>query len=91
MVAQLSAETGTVSWVSEINFEDPDPNGEIILNEVAYSDDENNPELLFVGGKLSGLTVGSAASGLNPVTGDNFGDAYFMAIDSSFWNCNLSR
>ncbi|RPG72571.1 MAG: hypothetical protein CBE08_006155 [Euryarchaeota archaeon TMED248] len=83
MVVQLNAETGSISWVSEINFEDSDPNGEIILSEVTYSDDESNPERLFVGGKLSGLTVGSAASGLTPVTGDNSGDAYFMAIDSS--------
>lgn len=82
MVAQLSAETGSVSWVTEINFEDSDPVGGIFLNEVAYSDDENNPERLFVGGQLRGLTVGSAASGLNPVTGDYSGDAYFIAIDS---------
>ena len=86
MVVQLNAETGSVSWVNQINFEDTDPNGEIILNDVAYSDDESNPERLFAGGMLSGLTVGSAASGLTPVTGDYTGDAYFLAIDSTNGN-----
>jgi len=83
MVLQLNAETGSISWLSEISFEDADPNGDIILNTVTFSEDESKPERLFVGGHLGAVTVGSAASGLSPVKGDNSGDAYFMAVDSS--------
>ncbi len=83
MVLQLNAETGSISWLSEITFEDADPNGDIILNAVTFSEDESNPERLFVGGHLGAVTVGSAASGLNAVKGDNSADAYFLAVDSS--------
>ena len=88
MIVQLDAQTGSISWVTEINFEDTDPNGDIILNAISYSGEASATEQVFVGGHITAVSVGTAASGLGTVTGDNSGDAYFLALDSSSGSIN---
>ena len=88
MVVQLNARTGSVLWASEIDIEDTDPDGEIILNAVSYSGEASSTEQIYVGGHISSATVGSAASGIGAVVGDFSGDAYFLALDAASGNFN---
>ena len=82
-VANLNTSTGGLDWVLAIQHSDVGASfGGLFLTSIGHSDKAANSDI-YVGGMLKSLTIdpeNSAAGNINPVIGDDNGDAYFAVI-----------
>ena len=82
-VANLNTSTGALDWVLAIQHSDVGASfGGLFLTSIGHSDKVANSDI-YVGGMLKSLTIdpeNSAAGNINPVIGDDNGDAYFAVI-----------
>ena len=82
-VANLNTSTGGLDWVLAIQHSDVGASfGGLFLTSIGHSDKAANSDI-YVGGVLKSLTIdpeNSAAGNINPVIGDDNGDAYFAVI-----------
>ena len=82
-VANLNTSTGALDWVLAIQHSDVGASfGGLYLTSIGHSDKAENSDI-YVGGVLKSLTIdpdNSAAGNINPVIGDDNGDAYFAVI-----------
>ena len=85
-IANLNTTDGSFDWVLSIQHADTSPSfGAIYLSSVSHSENSNNSDIYIVG-SVQSLTIdpqNSAAGNINPVRGDDNGDAYVAVISHS--------